>query len=213
MKKIIIPILVLVAWTTVLPAQITRGEADTLVKEYLQSENVVYNLLYVNVNAPSAEGIVITTSNQETFQAKYACWAYYLNENELSQCRYLFVKADNGNLLEVIASNDLGQSDLTQWKTIDDSVGIVGTRHATSLLIYPNPTNGQLIVEIADQVSNDVQDIEIFDVLGKRQYVPAPSLSERAGGEVKIDISHLPAGIYFLSISGETRVVYKIIKK
>ena len=207
--------LFLVAWATTLPAQITRDDADSLVKAYLQSENVVYNRLYVNLNAPNEAGIVITTSQQEVVKASYACWTYYLNENERSQCRYLFVKEDNGNLLEVIASNDLGQSDLTQWETLDN-VGIVETGCALSLpQIYPNPTTGKLTISLPNSEGGayDVESVEIYDVLGKRQYLSAPSLLERAGGEVIIDISTLPAGIYYLSLYGEKRVIYKVIKQ
>ncbi|MDR0603347.1 MAG: hypothetical protein LBG80_03480, partial [Bacteroidales bacterium] len=64
MKKLIISILVLVAFTTSLSAQITREQADNIVKEYLQNETITYNLLYVHVNTPSEEGIAITTSNE-----------------------------------------------------------------------------------------------------------------------------------------------------
>jgi len=197
----------LVAWATVLAAQIMPEEADVIVKEHLQSEEIESNRLYVNVNAPSAEGIVVTTSNEESFQAKYACWAYYLKESELSQCRYLFVKEDDGNLLEVIASNDLGQSDLTQWKTLDD-VGIKQlTMENGQLTIYPNPTNGQLIIENGQLTMNNV---EIYNVVGQKQEI---IVNCQLSTVHSIDVSHLPAGIYFLSVYGETKVVYKIIKK
>ena len=213
MKQKVFLIVVLVAWATALPAQIMREQADVIVKEHLQNEMIESNLLYVNVNAPSVEGIAITTSNEETFQAKYACYAYYLNESELSQCRYLFVKEDDGNLLEVIASNDLGQSDLTQWEAVDD-VGIVETNNYPSLRIYPNPTAGQLIISLPNPSEGgayEAESIEIYDALGKRHYVAAPSLSERAGGEV--NISHLPAGIYFLKIkTGVSTLIKKVVK-
>jgi hypothetical protein len=79
---------VLVAFATMLSAQTMREQADGIVKEHLQRDGVECNLLYVNTNAPTAEGIGITTSQEETFRAQYACWTYYLNESELSQYRY-----------------------------------------------------------------------------------------------------------------------------
>jgi len=307
MKKTIISILVLVIWTTSLYAQqITRGQADTIVKEYLQNKNAMYSILYVNTNEPKEEGITIKTFNEEIFRAKYACWAYYLNESEFSRCRYLFVKENNGNLLEVIANNDLGQEDTTQWKIIpfitrysasfceggiytDDNftnltqagvyydtlqnanggdgniieltlivdsiyftqisdsisagdscnfhgklltengiyydtlqtihgcdsiieltltVTSVGIEQMTiengQLKIYPNPTNGQLIIEIVDQAHNDVERMEIFDVIG----CEIPTLK---GGifenKITIDISHLANGLYFLKIYGINKQV------
>ncbi len=38
MKKHFILMLVLVVWAAYLPAQITRGQADTIVEEHLQNE-------------------------------------------------------------------------------------------------------------------------------------------------------------------------------
>ena len=207
MSKKIILILVLVVWATTLPAQITRGEADVIVKEYLQGEGVESNLLYVNINAPNAEGVLIATSNEETFRAKYACWAYYLNESELSQCRYLFVKEGNGNLLEVIASNDPGQSDLTQWKAVDDdSVGIVGTWHAASLRIYPNPVDDILTIPCPNKRSL----VEIYDIKGCCLFSETVSGKENAH---QLNVSFLNTGAYIISVYGETKVIYKLIKK
>jgi hypothetical protein len=37
-----------------------------------------------------------------------------------------------------------------------------------NLLVYPNPTTGELTVEIAGQARNDVADMEIYDVMGKK---------------------------------------------
>ena len=216
MHKKIILILALVEWTTLLPAQITRKQADAIVKAHLQNEMVECKLLYVNVNDPDVTGTAVMTSNEEVVKAKYACWAYYLNESERSQCRYLFVKEDNGNLLEVIASNDLGQSDLTQWETLDN-VGIVETDDYPSLpQIYPNPTTGQLTISLPNSLEGgayEAESVEIYDVLGKRKCFSAPSLLERAGGEVIIDLSHFPTGIYYLSLYGEKRVIYKVVKQ
>ena len=122
MKKIVIIMLVLVVWTTSLFSQITRGQADTVILQHLQNIGLQDSLLYVNVNAPSGSGIVITTSNAEVFSVEYACWAYYLKISELSQCRYFFVKEDNGKLLEVISRDDSGLKDLTQWTFVTNNI-------------------------------------------------------------------------------------------
>jgi hypothetical protein len=76
MRKILILVLAFVALATSLSAQTTREQADSIVKEYLQNEMITYTSLRVHVNAPSEEGIEITTSNEETFKAKYACWVF-----------------------------------------------------------------------------------------------------------------------------------------
>ena len=217
MKRVTILTVVLAAWAVMLPAQqVTREQADTVVKEYLQSEGIDCKGLCINVKVPNAAGVEITTTNEEIFQAEYACWAYYLKESEKSQCRYLFVKQDNGNLLEVIASGDAGQSDSTQWKAVDGDVGIVGANGIRpDVRVYPNPVNDVLTIECKD--SYEAESVEIYDVMGRKTSPNpskggglAPSLLERAGGEVLINVSHLPAGTYFLKINNQ---VYKFIKK
>jgi hypothetical protein len=213
MKKII-AMLVIVAWATSLAAQITREQADAIVQNHLQNEAAAYEL-YVNVNTPTAEGISITTSNEETFKAKYACWTYYLSEGELSRCRYLFVKANNGNLLEVIANNDVGQSDTTQWKSMDDDpVGWVEWKgNTTRPLIYPNPVDDWLTLSYIGERTQ----IEIHDIKGVRLYSGILSreslFSIGEGSGVRLDVSFLSAGVYLVSVYGEAKVVYKIIKK
>ena len=126
MKKIFILTSVFIAWAMSLTAEnITREQADEIVRSYVQSE-VTNPALYANVNNPNGEGIAITTSNEETFRAKYACWAYYLDENEPVQRRYLFVKENDGSLLEVIASNDLSELDAS-WVAMNMPTGLAGS--------------------------------------------------------------------------------------
>ena len=126
-----------------LSAQITRAQADKIVWEHIQNEVTTPSLLYVYNHAPSAAGLMITTYNEETVKVKYACWAYYLNENpgvsEPTQHRYFFVKEDDGNLLEIITSNDLSP-DLTGWESV---LGL-GDVKKEFIRIYPNPTTGEL---------------------------------------------------------------------
>ncbi|MCL2042078.1 MAG: T9SS type A sorting domain-containing protein [Bacteroidales bacterium] len=234
MKKIIISMLVLTAWATSLSAQITREQADAIVWEHLQDEVTPPYFLYVNVNTPTVEGIAITTPQGEAMLAKYACWAYYLNENPVmsapSQHRYLFVKEDDGNLLEVITSNDL-VPELTDWTEV--TTGIVETDNYPSLRIYPNPTDGMLYItdyrhcgldpqspendEIAGQARNDIKHVDVFDVMGRTVHVEmhgCASLQWRQQQPTTtLDISELPTGIYFLHIQTDNGVITrKIIK-
>jgi Leucine-rich repeat (LRR) protein len=79
----------------------------------------------------------------------------------------------------------------------------------SNILIYPNPTKGELHVT---NVTCDGRDIEIFDMLGRLQKVEGRKRKAESGGEkgeTVLDISRLPAGIYFLKIDNQT---VKIIK-
>jgi hypothetical protein len=79
-----------------------------------------------------------------------------------------------------------------------------------ALQIYPNPTLGELSIEVKEHTNERVKKIEIFDIYGKKQFSStcAPVHSST------IDISHLPVGIYFVKITTEARtVVRKVIKE
>ena len=187
-----------------LSAQITREQADTTVRNHLQNENVQYEVLYVNVNAPNEEGIAITTSNGEMFKAKYSCFAYYLNESDISQSRFLFVKTDQGNLLEVIAYNALVQ-DLSQWQAMDDDVGLIEKEgNPIRPILFPNPVNDWLNLPGYGERTR----VEIFDANGKSLY------SGFLSGENnnRVNVSALNPGVYLVNIYGEQNVVYKFIK-
>jgi len=197
--------LVLTACATSLSAQITREQADLIVYQHIQNEVNPPYFLYVNVNAPNEDGIAITTYQKETMKVKYACWSYYLNENPdvngPCQHRYLFVKEDDGNLLEVITSNDI-IPDLTQWTEV-----ITGINESawTNIEIYPNPTQGELIVK-SDELR--VMSVEIFDVFGRNVSCLKSHVSC-----LEMDISHLSNGVYFVKITTPNGTVTKKIVK
>ena len=78
-----------------------------------------------------------------------------------------------------------------------------------NITLVPNPTTGEL------QITNyelQITSIEVFDVYGRKQ--KAESRKEKAEGNMEIDISHLPAGLYFVKIQTEAgEITKKIIKQ
>ena len=194
MKKITLFIFVLFFCAISLQAQITQEQANVIVLQHIQNEVTQPYLLYVYDKEPSADELLLITYNEEVIKVKYPCWAYYLNENseisEPCQHRYLFVKADNGNLLEVITSNDLGQTDLTEWTLVSLAVPEPENR----LLLFPNPTTGELRMENGEL---RIENVEIYDIMGKTLNNYQFSI---INSQLKINVSHLPAGIYFLRV-------------
>jgi len=78
------------------------------------------------------------------------------------------------------------------------------TPELNAISIYPNPTAGK------SRISNlklRIKDIQIFNVTGNK----IPLSVEKAGDE--IDISHLPAGTYFVQVTTEKGIVTKKIVK
>ena len=69
--------------------------------------------------------------------------------------------------------------------------------------VYPNPTNGMVQIEIAEQAI-----LQIFNSIGV-----LVSTQDLQKGLNQIDISQFPSGIYFLNGEGETKkYTGKIIK-
>jgi len=201
MKKIIISIPVLIAWAVSLSAQVTREQADAIVQDYVQREVTQPGRLYFNINEPSAAGMAVTTSNGEKVKAKYPCWAYYLDENEPFQRRYLFVKENNGSLLEVIAGNDLGTGELADsWMAMAMPTCLI-EKEGNVKLLYPNPVGDLLTLPC----NSDQTRIEIYDLKGTRLFSGVLPGKDSC----RLNVSFLNTGIYMVNVSGET---YKIIK-
>jgi hypothetical protein len=66
---------------------------------------------------------------------------------------------------------------------------------ANNINIYPNPATNELTVKSADEI----QGVEVINMIGQVVTSPRPSPKER---EVLIDIRSLPAGVYFVKVSG-----------
>ena len=197
MKKFFIPILILVAWATLLPAQVTQEEANAIVQNYIESEAIQpAGAFYADA---TGGGISITTSNGEKINAKYACWAYYLNENEPAQRRYLFIKEDGGSLLEVIASNDVSELN-DSWAVMDMPTGLAADEGNVKQL-YPNPVGDILTLPCGENIR-----VEIYDLKGTRLFSGLLS-----GKDIcQLNVSFLNTGVYMVNVSGE---MYKMIKK
>ena len=77
------------------------------------------------------------------------------------------------------------------------------------LQIYPNPTYGEL------RISNSgfkIQNVDIFNITGSSVGVHHCGSSEN--GEVVINISHLPSGMYFIKIdTKQGKITKKIVKQ
>jgi len=86
----------------------------------------------------------------------------------------------------------------------------IGVREHTSseILVYPNPTCGQLRIT---NYELRILGVEVYDVFGRMQN--AECRKQKAGGEVVVDISPLPTGVYFVRIFTEKGMVNKKVIK
>jgi hypothetical protein len=84
----------------------------------------------------------------------------------------------------------------------------VGTTRNYELQIYPNPTSGQLKI-INGELK--IESIQIFNVVGELVFTASES---QLSSEMALNISHFPAGIYFVKIYTETgEVIKKVLKE
>ena len=105
-------------------------------------------------------------------------------------------------------------ADGTIHVVFEEGVGIVEPHNRASLRVYPNPTTGELIInsEPLNLIQRTMNNVEIYDVHGVTY--PLLFLPSFGGGRGRsdlgrLDVSHLPAGIYFLRIGDMTEKFIK----
>lgn len=77
------------------------------------------------------------------------------------------------------------------------------------ITIYPNPTKGQLLVEIQGYEKESASSLYLYNLSGKLLKTVSP-----ANANVPLDLSQYPAGVYILKIKlGEAVSEWKIIKE
>lgn len=82
-----------------------------------------------------------------------------------------------------------------------------GLLEASAFSIHPNPTSGKIILE-----NSNYQPASAFTVVNfMGQQVAAGTLAVL--GKTEVDLSHLPAGVYFIQAQGANMQTYKLIKK
>jgi len=71
--------------------------------------------------------------------------------------------------------------------------------------LYPNPTTGQITI-----IGENLQQAEVFNTLGQQVLT-----MQGGGNELQINVSALPAGIYFVAVTNEEgrRCVQKVVKE
>jgi len=107
---------------------------------------------------------------------------------------------------DAIVSNTFYPAQVTIDIMVVDNTGIE-ENELSDIRVFPNPTTGELRIENGELRINSV---EIFDVFGRKLNNSPFSILH---SQLKMDISHLPAGIYMVKIIVDGDIyVRKIIK-
>jgi len=117
--------------------------------------------------------------------------------------------------IKVCAENDCGDgpwSELTEVELIS-TVGIPEIAGDWGLAIYPNPSTGQLTLELSPYLSTRAN-IHVTNLVGKLVYSESVAISGSQYIQT-LDLSHLDNGMYILSIESPDLNVYRklIIRK
>ena len=116
-----------------------------------------------------------------------------INATLITTLSYTDMSVESGSYTYcVMAQYNIGESQ-GSCKTVDVAVGITHTGEQPTLLIYPNPAHGRVMVKTSGQ---DPQVI-IYDQMGNVIPVALKNLSTDLS---TIDISALPAGMYMVSL-------------
>ena len=93
--------------------------------------------------------------------------------------------------------------------TIAASVEDAETVHDVN--IFPNPTTNELTI---DNGELKIEQIEIYNVLGEKRLTLSRVLGAQRGEGLRIDVSSLAPGIYFVKLHGENQErVAKFVKQ
>jgi hypothetical protein len=91
--------------------------------------------------------------------------------------------------------------DLNWVNIYSDPTGIPETGSGNRMQIFPNPFNNKIYLETAAEMEH----VRLYSSSGT---LLAPHISTSAGGLI-LHTSHLPAGVYFLSVSGKAKKMIK----
>ncbi len=115
------------------------------------------------------------------------------------------VLIDGTNNFAAVTAGSYTFSNVTADHTINVSFrAITGISEvsASSISIYPNPTDGKLFIESGDL---HMEKVEVLDITGR---------TVLTSHETEINISHLSAGTYFVKLKTDKgRVVKKVVKE
>ncbi len=95
----------------------------------------------------------------------------------------------------------IGDDDNVRPGFEDHSDPIITNNTGADFSVFPNPTTGQITVRIADYQDQSLT-LDVIDTFGKRILAQQTERGS-AGTTLDLDLTHLPAGIYFVRLHAE----------
>jgi hypothetical protein len=149
-------------------------------------------------------------------QTEQPILAYYLYRDgvlltELQQTDFLDEDLPNGKYtyhVRVVYADSCESLSYNTVKVAIDFTGIGEKGKEERIVLYPNPTTGQLRIENGEW---RIENVEIFDILGRTVVAYPCGCPENT--EITLYISNLPTGMYFVRIQTERGVVVRKVLK
>jgi len=165
---------------------IVNSDKSKLVFSYDNKGNETLLTIYDRKNIPSEQ--YEYTYNLSYSKTDLICPSDYLSNNMCTEKKWYSWNGKSWNTTPNCIS--------TYYWSEQKITGIVETRHATSLQVYPNPTNG--ILHIVSAGATHALPVQIYDIYGRKIVNCQLSIVN------SIDISHLANGLYFLKMGNKT---------
>jgi PKD repeat protein len=120
-----------------------------------------------------------------------------------------FVPGITGEYAVILTQS--GCTDTSNCHFVDLISGINSFNSVTDILLFPNPTNANIHLS-AKQISNGFYKFEIFNLLNQVNYTQQSQVTN-GSLELKMEVSFLNSGYYFLRISSDAGIKVLPIQK
>jgi hypothetical protein len=94
--------------------------------------------------------------------------------------------------------------DRSKWQAISTSQALStndNTLNASLIKIYPNPANDRFTIALKN--INNIKDVEIYSILGKRVYQNEPN-----GSDLEVEGANFKTGVYLVKAIADDNKVY-----
>ncbi len=149
-----------------------------------------------NYTCPTTNGSVRTDACSSSSPG--VMYQNYMDYSD-DRCMVMFTAGQKARMQAVMANCARRLS--LNTSTVCSTVGVEENMSNVNMEVYPNPTNGEVYVDIT---TLDVQDFTISVVNTLGQTVKEVKQVQSNGGKIKIDLSDKNTGVYFVTVKSKS---------
>ena len=171
---------------------------ETGTDRIIDNDTMLVNIIYTEISVSISEGDTIYISAHEfpytlTLEDTYETYLWYDIDENTEGSESTFTINNSGTY--IIQVTDIYGCNTSDTITVDLTTGIKNINIADSFSIYPNPNNGQFIID-NDLINNNSVRVEIVSINGQVIYSEIFNNLDKQ----QIDIQNPKPGIYLLKI-------------